>query len=211
MALRVVGAGLGRTGTNTLKVALEQLGFDRCHHMEVVLGDPAQISHWSAAADGQTPDWDVVFEGFAAAVDWPSAFFWRELSAHYPDAKVLLSVRLEAAWLKSIQSTIFPLLRTRNDIPPGPFHDAMAMGYRLIVERTFGGDIDDADHVLAVYRAHIEAVRQAIAPDRLIVYNVAEGWDPLCRFLGVPVPAVPFPHTNSTKDFLDLVAAARTS
>lgn len=208
MTLKIVGAGLGRTGTNSLKHALELLGFDRCHHMEEVLGSPAQIAHWGAAARGEPVDWNAIFAGYAAAVDWPSAFFWRELAAFYPKAKVLLSVRPEKAWLASIQGTIFALLRKLDEAPPGAFRDAMAMAHRLIVERTFGGDIDDPDHVVSVYRAHAEAVRRGIASDRLLVYDVAEGWEPLCRFLGVPVPDGPFPHTNTSRDFMKLVEGA---
>jgi hypothetical protein len=211
MTLEVVGAGLGRTGTNSLKGALEHLGFGPCHHMFEVRENPKQIAYWHAAAFGATPDWDAVFEGFRASVDWPSAFFWRELAAHFPDAKVLLSVRPEQDWLASIQSTIFPLLRTHRDIPPGLMRDTMVMAHRLVFERTFGGRIDDPDHVLSVYRSHAEAVRRAIAPGRLLVYDVAEGWEPLCRFLGVPVPEIPFPHTNTTKDFKERVSGARTA
>jgi hypothetical protein len=177
--------------------------------MAEVLDNAGQIAHWRAAADGDMPDWDAVFKGFTSAVDWPSAFFWRELAAHYADAKVLLSVRPEQAWLASIQSTIFSVLRGYRDMPPGNKRDAMAMAHRLIAERNFGGRIDDPEHVLSVYRANTDAVRRAIAPERLLVYDVAEGWAPLCRFLGVAVPAAPFPHNNTTKDFLAHFAAAR--
>lgn len=208
MALRIVGAGLGRTGTHSLKNALEQLGFGPCHHMIEVVGNPAQLSSWRAAARGETPDWDAVFAGYASCVDWPSAFFWRDLAARYPDAKVLLSTRPEESWLKSIQATILPLLQTLADIPPGPFRDTMEMARRLIVERTFGGKIDDPARLLAVYRTHAEAVRRAIAPGRLLTYDVAEGWEPLCRFLGVSIPDTAFPRVNSTLEFQELVAGA---
>ncbi|MEX2650245.1 MAG: sulfotransferase family protein [Alphaproteobacteria bacterium] len=209
MALRVVGAGLGRTGTKTLKDVLERLGFGPCHHMFEVRENPAQLPFWQAAARGETPDWDAVFAGYAACVDWPAAFFWRELAAYYPDAKVLLSVRPDEAWLKSIQSTILPLLRDRAEIPPGHMRDTMDMAHRLIVERTFGGDIDDPQHVLAVYRAHADEVRRTIPSGRLLTYDVAEGWEPLCRFLGVPIPDAPFPVTNTTKEFQERVTGAR--
>jgi Sulfotransferase domain len=93
MALRVIGAGFGRTGTHSLKLALEQLGFAPCHHMYEVRAHPEQLAFWQAAARGELPDWDEVFAGFAAQVDWPGARFWRELAEHFPHAKVILSVR----------------------------------------------------------------------------------------------------------------------
>lgn len=106
MALRVVGAGFGRTGTNSLKLALEQLGFGPCHHMFEVRDNPGQLAYWQAAARGETLDWDAVFADYASCVDWPSARYWREIAAHYPDARVVLSVRPEEAWIKSVHATI---------------------------------------------------------------------------------------------------------
>lgn len=208
MPLEVIGAGLGRTGTLSLKLALEQLGLGRCHHMLEVVETPGQLAYWQAAARGDLPDWDAVFAAYGCCVDWPSARYWREIAAHYPGAKVVLSLRPEQSWLKSMQATIAPLLRGHRTMPPGGFRDAMAMAYATIAERTFGGRLDDPEHMLAVYRAHNAAVRREIAPERLLVFDVAEGWAPLCAFLGVPVPDSPFPRVNSTQEFQDRVAAA---
>jgi hypothetical protein len=207
MALKVIGAGLGRTGTLSLKIALEQLGFGRCHHMQEARETPGQLAYWQAAASGDLPDWEAVFEGFGASVDWPSARYWREIAARYPEAKVVLSVRPEQSWLRSMQATIAPLLRSYRTLPPGIFRDTMETADVIIAAQTFGGRLDDPEHMLAVYRAHNEEVRRTIAPDRLLVCDVAEGWAPLCAFLEVPIPDTPFPRENSTQDFQERVAA----
>ena len=201
MALKIVGTGFGRTGTNSLKLALEQLGFGPCHHMFEVRDNPGQLPFWQAAARGKMPDWDRVFADYAACVDWPSARFWREISAHFADAKVLHSVRPEDSWIRSVHATIYPAMRDRAEQGPGGFRDRLDMAHELIVEQTFDGRLDDPDHAKAVFRAHTEAVRRAIPPDRLLIYDVAEGWEPLCGFLGVAVPDEPFPRTNSTAEF----------
>ena len=201
MPLHVVGAGFGRTGTNSLKVALEMLGFGLCHHMFEVRDRPEQIRFWAAAARGERSDWDTVFQGFRASVDWPSAYFWRPIATHYPDAKVVLSVRPEADWLRSIHSTIYQSLQNRAQRSTPLGREQGEMAYDIIERRTFGERLGDPEHALAVYRAHVADVRAAIDPARLLVYDVAEGWDPLCRHLGVPVPAEPFPRTNSTEEF----------
>ncbi len=201
MALSIVGAGFGRTGTNSLKLALEQLGFGPCHHMFEVRDNPGQLPYWQAAARGETPDWDAVFAGYGSCVDWPSARYWREIAAHYPDARVVLSVRPEEKWIESVHSTIYPAMIDRSDRIPVATRERRDMAYEIIVEQTFGGRLDDAEHAMAVFRAHTDEVRAAIAPGRLLVYDVAEGWEPLCGFLKVAVPEAPFPRTNSTAEF----------
>ncbi len=201
MALRVVGAGFGRTGTHSLKLALERLGFGPCHHMFEVRGTPAQLPYWQAAARGDLPDWDEVFTDYRSCVDWPSARFWREIAGHYPQAKVLLTVRPAQAWLKSMHATIYPVMRDRGKKEPGHFRDTMDMAYEIIVEQTFGGRLDEPDHALAVFRRHVAQVQQSIAPARLLTYDVAQGWRPLCEFLEVPVPDIPFPRTNTREAF----------
>ncbi|MEX0840390.1 MAG: sulfotransferase family protein [Parvibaculum sp.] len=200
MSLSVIGAGFGRTGTLSLKLALEQLGFVHCHHMMEVFGNPDQAPVWHAAARGEKVDWDKLLEGYRASVDWPSCYFWRELAAHYPDAKVILSTRDPQRWYKSISQTIF---RVMADEPPGqgPGRDTLDMAKYVVREKTFGGCTDEA-HVLDVLARHEAEVKRTIAPSRLLVFDVAEGWEPLCRFLGVAVPEGPFPRTNSTEEFL---------
>ena len=201
MALRIVGAAFGRTGTNSLKLALERLGFGPCHHMYEVRDRPEQLPYWQAAARGEPPDWDDVFADYRACVDWPSARYWREIAAHYPDAKVLLTLRDAESWFASVHATIYPVIESWPAREPGHFRDTMEMAAEIIVAQTFGGRLDDRDHALAVYRAHGEAVRRTIAPERLLAYDVSEGWAPLCAFLEVPVPDEAFPRTNTSAQF----------
>lgn len=203
MTLSVVGAGFGRTGTNSLKLALEQLGFGPCHHMFEVMDNPSQLPFWQAAARGEMPNWDDVFAGYGATVDWPSACYWREISGHFADARVVLSVRPEDRWFDSVQATIYPHMRDRHQTGPGSERDLLDMANEIVVEQTFGGRLDDRDHAVAVFRGHVAEVQATIDPGRLLTYDVAEGWAPLCDFLGVEEPETPFPHTNTTAQFND--------
>jgi hypothetical protein len=208
VALTVVGAGFGRTGTLSLKLALEQLGLGRCYHMLEVFQSPGHTAQWQAAADGKRVDWDALFAGYGAAVDWPACHFWRALAAHYPEAKVLLTVREPGSWYKSVSDTIYQaMVRPLPAEAPPEVRAQLAMARKIVVEQTFGGRFEDRAHALAVYERHNEAVRREIPRERLLVYQVAEGWEPLCRFLGRPVPAAPFPRTNTTEDFLARFAA----
>ena len=201
MALEIVGAALGRTGTNSLKLALEHLGFGPCHHMFEVRDHPEQLPYWQAAARGDLPDWDEVFANYRACVDWPSARFWREIAAHYPDAKVLLTQRDPDKWFDSVHATIYPVIMSGEEREPSHFRDTLEMAREIIVEQTFGGRLDDRDHAIAVFRAYEEEVRRTIAPERLLAYDVSQGWEPLCTFLEVPVPDTPFPRTNTSEEF----------
>lgn len=207
MALKVVGAGFGRTGTKSLKTALELLGFGPCHHMFEVRQNPSQLPFWEAAARGEVMDWDAVFEGYNASVDWPSAAFWRELSDHFAAAKVLLSVRPAEDWVKSIHATIYASLMKRANDPDNTSRNRRDMAYELIINQTFQGKLDDAEYAKSVYEAHIAEVQRTIPAERLLTYNVAEGWAPLCAFLEVPVPDEPFPLTNTTAEFQARVAS----
>lgn len=196
MPLSVLGVGLGRTGTLSLKLALEQLGFSPCYHMVEVFKDPTAPAFWAGAAeDRSSADWDHIFEGYRASVDWPAATFWRELAEAYPQAKLILTVRDEEAWFASTQATIFQQSYIDQ---PDEFHQMLAK----VIGRLFDQQIHDKERVLEVYRRHNEAVQQAIPPERLLVYNVAQGWEPLCRFLGKPAPDAPFPRVNSRDDFI---------
>lgn len=203
MALEVIGPGFGRTGTASMKRALELLGFGPCHHMEEVFAHPQQVPHWQAAAAGRPVDWAQVFAGYRSQVDWPGAHVWRDLVATYPGAKVVLTVRPEEAWWNSFSATIGTLVADRAKFPLPPPVAAMleAAGVEMIERQTFGGSVTDKARALAAYRRRTEEVREAIPPGRLLVFDVAEGWGPLCRFLGVPVPETPFPRVNSTEEF----------
>ena len=202
MALSVIGSGFGRTGTLSLKAALEQLGFGPCHHMAEVFPNPQQIDYWCAIARGEPVNWDDVFAGYRAQIDWPGAHVWRALAAACPNAKVIHSVRPAEAWWNSFSGTIAKLLANYRDLPMPPQMMAMcAANEAMIGGETFGGCYADKDHALAAYHQREADVRATIPPERLLVFDVAQGWEPLCAFLEVPVPDTPFPRSNNREDF----------
>jgi Sulfotransferase domain len=201
MALAVIGAGFGRTGTLSLRHALERLGLGPCYHMYEVVQNPGHVDFWQRAADGEAVDRDELLGSHRSAVDWPVCSFWAELAAHYPQAKVILTVRDPGRWFESAWNTIFPRITGAVAEDDEIGRRRMRMQRQLIVERTFGGDIGNPEHAQAVFLRHIEAVKQGLPPERLLVYEIAEGWAPLCRFLGRPVPDAPFPHVNATAEF----------
>ena len=201
MALDVIGTGFGRTGTNSLRMALERLGFGPCHHMFALREHPEQAVFWERAAAGDLPDWDQAFAGWRSAVDWPSAAFWRQTIRHFPDARVIHSTRSPESWHRSVMSTIHPAMQERLTLEPSPRRDRLEMAARIVDDGVFGGRMDDPAHAMAVFRAHEAEVLATVAPERLLVYELGAGWEPLCAFLGVPVPDEPFPETNSTAEF----------
>ncbi len=209
MALSVIGAGFGRTGTLSLRIALDRLGLGLCYHMLEVFEHPEHIDAWERAAGGDPADWDGLFRGYRSAVDWPVCAFYRELAERYPEAKVILTLRDPGRWYRSAAETIFPVM-TGSPAGDDPVALAQArMAREVIAERTFGGRVDDRAHAIAVYERHAEEVRRTVPPGRLLVYEVAEGWGPLCRFLGQPEPAEPFPRANTTEDFRRMLVARR--
>lgn len=197
MTLSVIGAGFGRTGTESMKRALELLGLGPCHHMREVIENPDQKRIWRAIARGDKIDWDEAYAGYYSAVDWPSAYFWRQLSERYPQAKIVLTVRSPESWYASMQKTIFRVLATSTDRD--------SVGIRVIAEGVFGGRIDDREHAIATYEKNTAEVQAAFGPDRLLTCHLGDGWEPLCRFLGKPVPDQPFPRTNSAQEFSALM------
>ncbi len=209
MALQVIGAGFGRTGTLSLKLALEQLGFVKCYHMFEVFENPQHIPLWAAAHRGEPIDWEALFEGYRAAVDWPSCNLWREQLAAFPDAKVILSTRDPGSWYESVMKTIYPssTAAAKSDDPQRRAFGQWAV--EIIWERVFDGRMDDREHALAVYEAHVRDVIARVPPEKLLVFQAAEGWAPLCAFLDVPVPDSPYPRTNTTEEFLAGTASER--
>lgn len=202
MSLKVVGAGFGRTGTLSLKIALERIGFGPCYHMMEVFPRPDHIARWHRLAFEQSMDWDEIFRGFHATVDWPAARWWREIAAHFPDAKVLLSVRDPEAWYKSVTDTIYqPMKSPAPDGVPELVRLQSEMARKAILSETFDNRFEDKAHAIEVFQKHNQAVRDAIDPARLLVFDVREGWGPLCAFLEVPVPDEPFPRLNDTATF----------
>ena len=195
MTLKVIGAGFGRTATASLKYALETLLGAPCYHMSEVLGKPGQVDLWLDAAAGK-PDWEQIFDGYAATVDFPASNYWRELAEAYPDAKVLLSLRDPERWFQSTQETIFsPKLQS--------FQTGTKWGHMIkaTIDDHLGGKMNDRESLIAAFEAHNETVKAAFGPDRLLVFEARQGWEPLCAFLGVPVPDEPFPHVNSKEEF----------
>ena len=199
MSLRVVGAGLGRTGTNSLQLALQQLLDGRCYHMIEVFGRPDDIPVWERAAEGTMPDWSEFLADYRATVDWPAASFWREIHESAPDALVLLSVRDTDAWWKSANETIFQI--ATRPIPDDPVFGAQMRMIHAVLEQRFTPDWRDADAAKAAYEHHNAAVRADVPASLLVEWRPGDGWEPLCRALGVDVPDEPFPHVNTTADF----------
>ena len=212
MALKVVGAGFGRTGTLSLKTALEMLGFGPCYHMREVFPRPEHIAMWHRLAFGHPIDWDELFRGFSATVDWPSTRWWREIAAHYPAAKVLLSVRDPEAWYKSMSDTIYqPMKSPAPDGTPELLRLQTEMVREAILAQTFDNRFEDKAHAIEVFERHNREVRDAIDPARLLVFDVREGWAPLCRFLEVPIPDEPFPRLNDSATTQAMIRMMRES
>jgi len=201
MPLSVIGAGLGRTGTASIKLALEQLGLGPCYHMTEVLRQPEHIDHWLAATAGR-PDWDTIFHGYTACVDYPACTYWRELAAWSPDARIVLSVRPPESWFESVNLTIMSP-RIRSMVAGTPFE---AMN-RAAIWDTIDGSLDDRTAMVRHFERHVAAVRRDAPADRLLEFDVREGWEPLCSFLDVPVPGTPFPRVNRREEFAGMLAA----
>ena len=203
MELKIVGAGLGRTGTDSLRAALEQLTGGRCYHMFEVIENPETVSLWHAVGRGESDDFETLMRGYSASVDWPASAYWPELSAANPEAIVLLSSRASAEiWWGSFEKTIAQVLTM--EIPP----EAAAAGmdkHRAMVldlfERRFTPDWNDPDAAMAAYERHNERVRAEVPSERLVDWQPGDGWEPICEALGVRVPSEPFPHNNDSEQF----------
>lgn len=201
MALDVVGAGFGRTGTKSLKFALEMLGFDRCYHMIEVHEHPEHRPTWSAAHQGEPVNWDALFEGYRASVDWPACNMWQELSEYYPQSKVILTTRDPERWYDSIHNTIFAL---STQLLHSQDEDERLQGQwvnEVVWQGVFNGRLDDKDYVIGVFNDHIARVKATIPAERLLVFEAPHDWPVLCEFLERPVPQVPYPTSNTTEEF----------
>ncbi|MCP5156431.1 MAG: sulfotransferase family protein [Ectothiorhodospiraceae bacterium] len=209
MPLSVIGAGFGRTGTMSLQIAIEMLGLGPCYHMREVLKHPGHVDVWSAATRGEAVDWEALFGDYRAAVDWPACHFWAELAEHYPEARIILTHRDPERWYRSISQTIYASLTEPREITDPGMLARRDMARALILDRVFDGRLGDHAYAVDTFRRHLETVRRTAPPDRLLVYDVAEGWGPLCAFLRVPIPAEPFPQVNSTDEFRARMVAPR--
>jgi hypothetical protein len=196
MTLQVVGAGLGRTGTHSLKLALEQLLGGPCYHMIEVFGHPEHVDVWRRAAEGDAVDWSTFPDGYVASVDWPGGAFWREMAGANPDALILLSTRSSSeAWWKSANDTIFQAIPAASEFP-----EWSGMIEALFTNR-FTARIDDKASAIEAYERHNADVRANADPARLLEWSPGDGWEPICDALDVPVPDEPFPHVNTTEEF----------
>jgi sulfotransferase family protein len=213
--LDVIGAGFGRTGTMSLKVALEELGFGPCYHMSEVFENPEHVEHWEAAREGRAK-WEKIFDGYRATVDWPGAAFYEELMERYPDAKVILTVRDPERWYESARGTIY----TIQNVASSPIFSLAAlfvprirqakrvarMASDLAWEDVFGGRFEDRRYAIEVFERWNERVKECVPAERLLVYEVKDGWEPLCDFLGVAIPeGRPYPHLNDAESFRRMI------
>jgi hypothetical protein len=210
--LKVIGAGLGRTGTASLKAALEQLNLNKCYHMYELMESPDHIRYFEDALDGRAVNWDVMFQGYQAAVDYPVASFYKQLMEYYPEAKVVLTVREPERWYESARNTIysssnrigsrFGTMLTHRFFPDKTHtRRRRTLIQELIWKGQFEGRFEERDYAVNAYAAWNEEVKRYVPPERLLTYEVNQGWEPLCAFLDVPVPDIPFPRTNSRDEF----------
>ncbi len=213
--MKLIGAGLPRTATLSQKIALEMLGLGPCYHMVNVLGDLDEVPLWRRALAGEGP-WGEVFDGFQATVDWPGAFFYRELMNVYPEAKVLLSVRDGDAWERSMRDTIWDVLYgdslARHLSAARARVDPKWLAYNELMQEMWersgllgAEEGSDPEWMKSAMRRYNEEVRSSVPSERLLVWTASDGWGPLCRFLGVEPPDAPFPRVNDTKGFIDRV------
>jgi hypothetical protein len=221
--MKVIGAGFGRTGTASLKAALEILGFGPCYHMFEVFANPGHADFWEAAWRGEPADWDGVLGSYEASVDWPACTFYEELMERHPDAKVLLSVRDPERWYESTRQTIYKISKISTGSPFSRLGFALLsrlvfgrfktgqgpMGDEIIFRGTFDGRFEDKHHAIEVFDRHNEEVRRRVPKERLLVYEVKEGWGPLCEFLGVEEPDKPFPHLNAAAEMRRMILVLR--
>jgi hypothetical protein len=199
MALKVIGSGFGRTGTMSLKHALEHLGMPCYHMVECLPKGPAHWKLWEQARAG-APNWEEIFKGFSATVDFPASTSFKVLADYYPDAKVVHTVRDPEKWFDSTQATIFQpkWIEYLKSSEAGPYMDACIDSY-------FDNRMHDRDYLIKRFYEHTEVVKSAIAPERLLVFEAAQGWEPLCAFLQLPVPSEPFPHINESDAVRNLI------
>jgi len=216
MSINVIGAGYGRTGTKSLKLALEELGYGTCYHMEEFLSHPGGVTHWQNAMNNTEVDWNALFSGYHSVVDFPGCLYYKELADYYPDSKIVLSMRDAESWYDSVSTTLF-------SFDPGPalkikmmclmpfsatarnLFKAIMLNNKSVWEKHFEGRFSDKDYAIQRYYDHIEEVKNSIPHNRLLVHDARDGWEPLCTFLGKDVPSSPYPNANKKEDF-DTVA-----
>jgi hypothetical protein len=218
MSIKIIGAGLPRTGTNTLKDSLEKLGYRKTYHMKELLFNPDYLHYWLTLEQTGNTDWDVLYDGCQATVDFPGYPWYKEHMKRYPDAKVILTVRSFESWYTSIYSTIWQAgpqnlpqkLRMILKLIFNPrlmkVSKCVKFAKRRIFKVHMEGKFADKAFAEQVFNKHIADVKAFVPADKLLVYDVSEGWGPLCNFLGVPVPNEPLPHLNKKENFKEMLA-----
>lgn len=211
MPIQIIGAGLGRTGTKSLKEALEHLGFAPCYHMVELIQHPVHARVWSAAAAGQTVNWRTFFGDYQATVDFPGCSFYKELMATYPDAKVLLSIRDPESWYESTFETIYQMPKVMprwlRRIPW--VRDVYDVTLQVVWDGQYEGRFEDRNHAIALFNAWNEEVKASVPAQKLLVFDMKQGWEPLCAFLDKPIPDAPFPHVNDRIEMLQRIRMLR--
>lgn len=195
MTLKVIGTGFGRTGTDSMREALEILGFGACHHMRELLQDPEHGRLWKAVTAGAPPDWDLLLGNYKSCVDWPSAYYWPQLIKAFPEARVVLTWRTADSWWTSFEQTLLPIIQSHVESEESPKNE------QLLATRVFQDKPLNRAHCVAVYEANVAAVKEQVPADRLLVHAPGDGWEPLCEHLGVLVPDISYPARNSTSNF----------
>ncbi|MFJ6837219.1 sulfotransferase family protein [Streptomyces sp. NPDC091209] len=210
--LKLINAGLGRTGTTSLQVALERLGLGPCFHMFEIVDDEQRLAQWERIiCDGERPDWAALYDGYTSAVDGPSTVYYQQISEALPGTRVVLTVRDAEGWYKSTYDTLYQFALRTMEHPPEP-GSRQARLFRvvnaLVWEGLFDGRFSDKDHAIEVYHRHTEDVVRALGADNVLVYDVKQGWEPLCAFLGAEVPDEEFPRANSSEEMRQRIAQA---
>lgn len=205
--LKVIGAGWGRTGTTSTLGALEELGFGPCYTFFTIMSARQDhFARWMDIYAGRPADWPALFEGFNSVVDWPACDFYADILSVWPQAKIILNVRDPHAWYKSMQNTIYMAYRMLKNAGDAAASNPLPRLLDVMLwQRTFHGRFDDEDYAIAAFERHIDRVKQSVPAHKLLVFDVKEGWEPLCAFLDVPVPDRPFPHLNDTTAFQERV------
>ncbi|MBV9962517.1 MAG: hypothetical protein JO072_09750 [Parafilimonas sp.] len=217
MSLQVIGSGVGRTGTHSLKLALEQLGFGPCYHMEELLRNPDRLVYFKQAENGEAVDWNKLFDGYNSAVDYPVARYYKQVITAYPNAKIIHTIRDAESWYNSAMETIFwatkpSVGRMLKMVIRMPFSPAIRERFPVLIydgklmDSIFGKNLKDKQEVIKRYNAINAETLNFLPKDRSLVYEVKQGWEPLCNFLNVPIPSVPFPRSNTKDQFKQNVA-----
>ena len=202
--LEIIGVGFGRTGTHSLKIALETLGFGPCHHMFELKKSKQQLLLWQQVAVSQDTDWKAIFSEYRSQVDWPGAYYWKELIQTFPKAKVILTYRDPVSWYNSFSETIIKANMLGPTLDPDPHTRAMAeLVDKIVFKKTFNDHQCDRNLAISKYLSHMSQVLQSVPKDNLLLFNITDGWLPLCNFLNKPVPKANFPESNSMQEFLD--------